>query len=517
MTSGRDDARKRRGRGRGDGPSDEEIGWLAELRQASEEGRTGRHTGETPMHPELLAERRAKARPSTGAPGRHTAEVRISPDLTGPAPFDETPTGRHTGEIRIPRDAFTEPTRPASFDGTRPGRHTGEIRIPRDAFTEPTHTDLPRTDRPRTEPTRSDLPRTDLPRTELPRSDRPRTEPTRSDLPRRRREPPVEPPLPRTPPLSTTVPTAMPTTMPTRPTPSAAVGTAPETPSGEHPGAGVSDLLNARRPAPHQRTEPPSPSPSPSPSQSPSPSPSPSLSRSRGYTPYTPLQDYRGRDLPARIGDSHGRVSGMQGIEMDATTLMAPLGARRKRQAKQVTMLRTATFVLLVLAIVGAPAAFFVIREFTRDPVFVELDNLNVPAWAAGKHTDAAVGSRWCIEECRSRQRTWESARGPEETNRAYVAALKRAGWTSWNVPQCPAPGVDGVETCWQRDEYVLDLWVRAAVCETKGVRPTVAPSKPPSTAPSPSPPPAVSPANVCPGAIATIKVYNRISYQPGP
>jgi hypothetical protein len=260
-------------------------------------------------------------------------------------------------------------------------------------------------------------------------------------------------------------------------------------------------LLNARRPKP-----------APQPRREPDPE---TRLRSRSYTPYTPLQDYRGRELPPRIGDSHGRVSGMQGIELDTTTLMAPLGARRKRQAKQVTMLRTATFVLLVLAIVGAPAAFFVIREFTRDPVFVELDNLDVPAWAAGKHTDAAVGSRWCIEECRSRQRTWESARGPEETNRAYVAALKRAGWVAWNVPICQAQGVDGVETCWQRDEYVLDLWVRAAVCDTKSSPPSAVPGG--AKAPSPSPPPAVSPANVCPGAVATIKVYNRISYQPGP
>lgn len=421
MTSGRDDARKRRGRGRGDGPSDEEMGWLAELRQASQEGSTGRHSGEMPMHPEFLAERRAKARPSTGAPGRHTAEIRIENELIGPSAYEDTRVGRHTGEIRIPRDAFTEPTQ----------------------------TDLPLRPRP--------------------------------DIP----------PQPR------------------------------EAPSAEHSGTDVGALLNARRPrpAPQPRPEPrpesrPEPRPEPRPESRPEPRPDPG-SRSRAYTPYTPLQDYRGRELPPRIGDSHGRVSGMHGIELDATTLMAPLGARRKRQAKQVTMLRTATFVLLVLAIVGAPAAFFVIREFTRDPVFVELDNLNVPAWAAGKHTDAAVGSRWCIEECRSRQRTWESARGPEETNRAYVAALKRAGWTSWNVPICQAQGVDGVETCWQRDEYVLDLWVRAAVCDTKTVQPTVAPSG--ARAPSPSPLPPVSPANVCPGAIATIKVYNRISYQPGP
>jgi hypothetical protein len=213
----------------------------------------------------------------------------------------------------------------------------------------------------------------------------------------------------------------------------------------------------------------------------------------------------------------------MQGIELDSTTQMAPVAAalRLKRQLRHVKQLRTATFVLLVLAVVGAPAAFFVIREFTRDPVFVELDHLNVPSWAAGRHVDAALGSRWCIEECRSRQRTSESARGPEETNRAYVAALKRAGWTPWNVPDCQPEGVDGVETCWQRDEYVLDLWVRSAVCDVRGGVPATGPA-PPAAKPSQpaagasSPPVEVNPNNACPGAIATVKVYNRTSYHPG-
>jgi hypothetical protein len=213
----------------------------------------------------------------------------------------------------------------------------------------------------------------------------------------------------------------------------------------------------------------------------------------------------------------------MRGIELDSTTQLAPLALALKRQLKQVSRLRTATFVLVVLAIVGAPAAFFVIREFTRDPVFVELDTLDVPQWAAGKHTDGALGSRWCINECRSRQRTWESARGPEETNRAYVAALKRSGWVPWDIPDCQAEGVDGIETCWQRDEYVLDLWVRAAVCEVKGTRPTVAPptgsakapTKAPASAAAPPAPSPTGPPNICPGAIVSIKVYNRISYQP--
>ena len=178
-----------------------------------------------------------------------------------------------------------------------------------------------------------------------------------------------------------------------------------------------------------------------------------------------------------------------------------------ERQRTQVSMLRAATLILVALAVVGAPAAFFVIREFTRDPVFVELDNLSLPAWAAGKHTDSATGSRWCVGECRLRQRTWQSARNTDETNRVYVAALTKAGWTTWNIPDCQADGVDGVETCWQRDEFVLDLWVRPTVCDIKPVRPTIGP------APTPTPSAAHS-APACQGSIATVKVFNRISYQ---
>jgi hypothetical protein len=202
-----------------------------------------------------------------------------------------------------------------------------------------------------------------------------------------------------------------------------------------------------------------------------------------------------------------------------------------QRQLQQVYRLRAATVIAIVLAVVGAPAAFFVIREFTRDPVFVELDGLDVPKWAAGKHTDGAYGSRWCIRECRFRERTWESERGPQETNDAYVTALHRNGWTTWDVPDCQPQGVDGLEACWQRDEYVLDLWVRAAVCEVKPVRPTVDPSavvpgasgKPPSGAPKasaaplpagPSAPPSASADPSCPGAVTTVKVFNRIMYQ---
>ncbi|WP_432975524.1 hypothetical protein [Dactylosporangium sp. CA-233914] len=229
-----------------------------------------------------------------------------------------------------------------------------------------------------------------------------------------------------------------------------------------------------------------------------------------------------------------GTASSPMAFDWESTTQIAPFGLLRQAQAKRVRQLRFATIIFVVLAVVSAPAAFFVIRELSKDPVFVELDELDLPEWAAQNPTDGAVGSRWCIRECRSRQRTWESARSPEETNRAFVGKLRNAGWVEWNIPDCQAEGVDGMETCWQRDEYVLDLWVRAAVCDVKGARPTVSPApapsgksptaKPPSKAPSAassdSPPgegdPGPAPTAICPLAVTTIKVFNRISYDPG-
>ncbi|UWP80714.1 hypothetical protein Dfulv_37030 [Dactylosporangium fulvum] len=228
-----------------------------------------------------------------------------------------------------------------------------------------------------------------------------------------------------------------------------------------------------------------------------------------------------------------GTAKSAGAFDWESTTQIAPFGLLQRAQAKRVRQLRMATIIFMVLAVVSAPAAFFIIREFTRDPVFVELDNLKLPEWAARNPTDGAIGSRWCINECRSRQRTWESARGPEETNRAFVGKLRDAGWVEWDIPDCQAEGVDGIQTCWQRDEYVLDLWVRAAVCDVKA-RPTVSPPPAPSGKPTAKAPasqpasqsaepqpseiesPAPGPTAICPLAVTTIKVFNRISYDPG-
>jgi hypothetical protein len=194
-----------------------------------------------------------------------------------------------------------------------------------------------------------------------------------------------------------------------------------------------------------------------------------------------------------------------------------------RRQLRNVARLRVATLSVIVAVVLGAPVGFLAIREATRDPVFADLDGLSLPAWAAGRHQDEASGSRWCIRECRFRERTWESARAPDQTVQAFQKALRGQGWMPWTAPGCPAEGIEGYDSCWQRDEYVLDLWIREPVCDIKPVRPTVGPtgSAPPvAVAPSgPAPSgPAASPSTetACPGAVATAKVFNRIAY-PGP
>jgi integrin beta 3 len=438
VTSGRDEAKKRRGRGKAEeGPSDDELGWLAELRH-SREDRAG-FGGPPPGEP--------------AAPGGREP----APDLP------RRPLGRESPiDLAARRAAAGEVLDPTAV----PHRAAGG-----GALDQPT---VPRRARPET--------LADAPPLAAPAARPPRPSPT---------------PVPRTADRPTERTSML------RP-----VDRRPDHTSVLRPVERATEAQHRLEPPsrPQGRYEPPSPR-----GAAPYLETGPRHASPRNAGPMPPMQP---RVLPPP-GRTAARVGGMQGIDLDQTTVL-PLGSAlmRQLQLRQVSRLRTATFVLLLLAVVGAPAAFFVIREFTRDPVFVELDNLDVPQWAAGKHTDGAIGSRWCIRECRSRSRTWESARGPEETNRAYVAALKRAGWVPWNIPDCQAAGVDGIETCWQRDEYVLDLWVRAAVCDVKGIRPTVSPSG--AARPSAAPSAPATPTDICPAAVASIKVYNRISYQPG-
>jgi integrin beta 3 len=178
--------------------------------------------------------------------------------------------------------------------------------------------------------------------------------------------------------------------------------------------------------------------------------------------------------------------------------------AELKREFNEVRRVRTATVILLVMAILGAPLTFYAIREAAADPVFNHLGALEVPDWAARDPQDEASGSRWCIGECRLRQRILRSEKSPEETNAVYATALRKAGWTPWKIAGCPPEGQEGFESCWQRDEYVLDLWVYQPECEVQ-LKPTD-PGQPANT---------VAEA-VCPPTVVTLKIINKVSFESG-
>jgi integrin beta 3 len=187
-------------------------------------------------------------------------------------------------------------------------------------------------------------------------------------------------------------------------------------------------------------------------------------------------------------------------------------GARSelRRQMRERRRLRMVTLTALTLVVLLALPAFFGIRSASRDPVFTSLDALAVPAWAAVDAQDFSSGSRWCILNCRFRERTAQSQRTPGETATVYRNALTTAGWQPWKVNQCPDQPVDGY-TCWKRDEFTLDLWVRQPSCQVDAVA-QQAPGVAPTEGVVPAPP---DPA-LCTGATVSIKVRNAITDERG-
>jgi hypothetical protein len=136
-----------------------------------------------------------------------------------------------------------------------------------------------------------------------------------------------------------------------------------------------------------------------------------------------------------------------------------------------VQRLRLLTLAFVTLVLLGSLPGFFLIRYATQDPGFRAMDALELPGWAARDPVDQALGSRWCIRECRVRHRVWESGRAPQPTVEAYQRALRHDGWKHWEVSGCPGQKVRGIYTCWRRDAYTLDLWIRSSDCrgDTEG------------------------------------------------
>ncbi len=187
---------------------------------------------------------------------------------------------------------------------------------------------------------------------------------------------------------------------------------------------------------------------------------------------------------------------------VDATVPDGPGGARSYLRRQPQQRLRTGALVLASVVLLGVVPAVFGLRTLSRDPVFATLDQLPVPSWAATETVDDVSGSRWCLLDCRLRERTVASERSPEETVQVYEASLRGEGWRPWQVDRCPEQPAKGSYTCWQRDELTLDLWVREPACVPPPVdgEPALVPSPDPSTQ-----------AEECAGSLVSVKVRNAI------
>jgi hypothetical protein len=194
-------------------------------------------------------------------------------------------------------------------------------------------------------------------------------------------------------------------------------------------------------------------------------------------------------------------------IDPMVTTGMIKRAELRKHLRIQ-QQLKVGTLALVALLLLAAYPVYLFTKAVSEDPVFTALDNLDLPEWAAYDAADAASGSRWCIDQCRFRTRTLLSERQPPETSDAYSAALFDDGWRIRTEGFCPQVA-EGVMTCWKKDEYVMDMWVRAPICEVPPPRQSIEGASP-STAPTQQAGPSTP---VCPGALVTIEVRNAIDY----
>jgi len=188
-------------------------------------------------------------------------------------------------------------------------------------------------------------------------------------------------------------------------------------------------------------------------------------------------------------------------------------GAELRNRLRTERRLRVVTLVTLSVVVLGLLPLFFGIRSATRDPVFNSLDALDVPTWADKKVDDRTSGSIWCFFDCRFRERTAQSDRPLEETAKTYAAALTAAGWKARTGECSDQPTTSGKYTCWTRDEFSLDLWVRPPECAVDAVA-----AQDPATVPSTGPDGLVPSADpkTCTGSTVSIKVQNAITDQRG-
>jgi integrin beta 3 len=194
---------------------------------------------------------------------------------------------------------------------------------------------------------------------------------------------------------------------------------------------------------------------------------------------------------------------GLPGAAPDGMTTGMIRRAELRKQLKIQQQLKGVTLVLVVLLLLLAYPVYLFAQTFAKDPVLAELDGLNLPEWAAYGHTDVVDGSRWCIQECRVRERTWYSERTPDETHPVYATALIDDGWRLRGG--CQQAADDSIFSCWKKDEYVMIMHVMAPIC---------APTREPLPGTTESPDPATG-SRECPHAEVTVLIMNAIDEEP--
>jgi integrin beta 3 len=182
--------------------------------------------------------------------------------------------------------------------------------------------------------------------------------------------------------------------------------------------------------------------------------------------------------------------------------------AEIRKHLRIAQQLKVGTLVLVLVLLLAAYPTYLFLKANTTDPALSELNGLDLPGWATISKDYAESGSRWCIGQCRFRKLSWASEKTPEETQPVYDTALRDAGWRPLATGPCPTVEA-GSLTCWQRDEYIMNMWVRQPSCDIPPPRPTGS-ANPEASAPPASP---TTPAEVCPGALVTVEVWNAIDY----
>lgn len=151
------------------------------------------------------------------------------------------------------------------------------------------------------------------------------------------------------------------------------------------------------------------------------------------------------------------RVGGRAG-QVRAELLRHYRRIRRLRRA----MLGVVAFGLIAVATVAAAG-----DRLGHDPGFSVLDEVAVPVLDTESAHESVYGNRWCIGQCRVRERVWESTVPVPATRDAIVRTLDGRGWRT--AADCDV--ADGVERlCLRRDEFLLDIWIAPSGLDTRTV-----------------------------------------------